>query len=239
MTVRPLELHHLRPWQRRALSWLALVCAAAFVLLAVEAASEGASDVDQAVNSFMRWERTREVERAMRGISLLGSGYVLLPLTCVLSAVLHRHHVRLALMAPAVAGGAIVLETLAKVVTDRDRPNTVPYSYPSAHVLGAVVFLGMLVYVLYALARRARWWRGTAVVSIVAIVAIAYSRLYVNAHWLSDVVGGIAGGLAYVLLVVLLLDTRMRSDRRGASTWPPMPPDAASAAKPRRSSILR
>jgi undecaprenyl-diphosphatase len=237
MTVRPLEFHHFTPWQRRVLSWLGLACAAVFILLAIEAASEGASDLDQAIKSFMQWDRSREVARAMRGISLLGSGYVLLPLTCVLSAVLHRHHIRLALAAPAVAGGAILLETLAKVITDRDRPNTVAYSYPSAHVLGAVVFFGMLVYVLYALGRRARWWRGTAVVSILVVVAIAYSRLYVNAHWFSDIVGGLTGGLGYVFLVVLLLDTRMASDRRGAAS---VPPDARSAAaKPRRFSILR
>jgi len=233
MTVRPLEFHHLTPRQRRVLSWLGFACAAVFLLLAIEALSEGASDVDQAIKSFMQADRSREVERVMRGISLLGSGYVLLPLTCVLSAMLFRRHIRLALAAPAVAGGAIVLETLAKAITARDRPNTVPYSYPSAHVLGAVVFLGMLVYVLYALRRRRRWWRGTAVASIVTVVAIAYSRLYVNAHWFSDVIGGLSGGLAYVFLVVLMLDTRMRSDPRGAATMSP----PARSAKPRRFSL--
>jgi membrane-associated phospholipid phosphatase len=228
-----LDLHHLDPWQRRVLTWLAVACATVFILLAIEAARQGASDVDHAINSLVQRVREPGLDRTMRRISFLGSGYVLFPLTCVLGAVLSRRHLRLALTAPAVAFGAIVIETLAKFLTGRDRPNTVAYSYPSAHVLGAVVFLGMLVYVLYALARRAHWWRVTGIVSLVAIAAIGYSRLYVNAHWLSDVVGGFTGGLAYVFLVVLLVDHWLARDQ------PTGTPDMARSLEMEGSEIAR
>jgi membrane-associated phospholipid phosphatase len=210
MTVTPVELHHLTARQRRVLAWVATACATLFVLLAVTAARSGASDVDQLVKTLVQADWQPAFARTMRRISLLGSGYVLFPLTVVLSLLLARRHLRLALTAPLVAGGAVIVETVAKVATGRPRPNSVAYSYPSAHVLGAMVFFGMLVYVLWALAHRRRWWQATAALSSVIVVVIAYSRLYVNAHWISDVAGGFTGGLAYVLIVVLMLDAVTR-----------------------------
>ena len=47
-------------------------------------------------------------------------------------------------------------------------------------------------------------------VGIAFIVAVGYSRLYVNAHWLSDVVGGLLAGLAFAVAAVLVMDRRLR-----------------------------
>jgi membrane-associated phospholipid phosphatase len=230
----PIAIRRLTPWQRRLLAWLATACGTVFVILAVAAARGGASDVDEMVKSLVQWTRQPALERTMRGISLLGSGYVLFPLTLILALALARYHVGLALTAPLVAGGAVTVETLVKVATGRHRPNSVAYSYPSAHVLGAMVFFGMLAYLLWALARRRHWWRCTAGASFIAIAVMAFSRLYVNAHWISDVVGGLTGGLAYVLLVVLLLDHVTHTARAPAGVRPSQPRARAPAARSRQ-----
>jgi membrane-associated phospholipid phosphatase len=39
---------------------------------------------------------------------------------------------------------------------------------------------------------------------------VGYSRIFVNAHWLSDVVGGLLAGIAFASAVVLVLDSRIR-----------------------------
>ena len=51
-----------------------------------------------------------------------------------------------------------------------------------------------------------------------AVLVVAASRIYLEAHWLSDVVGGFAIGLAYLLLALQFLtaDTLPRRPRHGA-----------------------
>ena len=69
------------------------------------------------------------------------------------------------------------------------------------------VLFGYLAYVLVsgATARR-RWWRALALSGCPAVVCtVAYSRMYLDAHWLSDVLGGMSGGLAYLLLAIWLI----------------------------------
>jgi undecaprenyl-diphosphatase len=114
---------------------------------------------------------------------------------------------RWALALPVVMAGAGVIQHLAKWHFDRPRPNLDPWGFPSAHVMTLVVLFGYLAYVLVsgATARR-RWWRALALSGCPAVVCtVAYSRMYLDAHWLSDVLGGMSGGLAYLLLAIWLI----------------------------------
>ena len=43
-----------------------------------------------------------------------------------------------------------------------------------------------------------------------AVGTVAYSRMYLDAHWLSDVVGGFTAGLAYLLLAIWVVRSAPR-----------------------------
>jgi membrane-associated phospholipid phosphatase len=67
-----------------------------------------------------------------------------------------------------------------------------PYSFPSGHMLRTAFLVGLFC------AYRPRWrWVGWVVLG-----AMAGTRLYLNAHWLSDVGGGLLFGLSLAAVAV-------------------------------------
>ena len=82
------------------------------------------------------------------------------------------------------------------------------YGFPSGHVFGATVFVIVGVYLLWALEAARGRRLGAAVGGALFVAAVGYSRIFVNAHWLSDVVGGLMAGIAFGVAMVLVLDTR-------------------------------
>jgi undecaprenyl-diphosphatase len=77
-------------------------------------------------------------------------------------------------------------------------------------VFGVTVFVVAAVYLLWFYEMPRRTQRLARAVGVAFIVAVGYSRLYVNAHWLSDVVGGLLAGLAFAVVAMLVIDRRLR-----------------------------
>jgi membrane-associated phospholipid phosphatase len=85
-------------------------------------------------------------------------------------------------------------------------------SFPSGHVVRTVIAYGLIAFVV----RRLAPWRvarDLAIpVAVVLIVAMAFDRLYLDAHWESDVIGGLfLGGIA-LLGATVWLDRPRRAD---------------------------
>ena len=110
----------------------------------------------------------------------------------------------LALIAFAVAEAlAPLLSSLLKALVDRPRPpggqvHPVGSSYPSGHATDAGTTAVALV-LLFTVAGPGRrpWW----IVAGLGIVVMAWSRTYLQVHWLSDVVAGAALGIGVALVV--------------------------------------
>ena len=81
--------------------------------------------------------------------------------------------------------------------------------------MGTLVFSGVLLYLLWVFAVGRGWRVVTTVGCALLTCGVAYSRLYVNAHWLTDVMGGLAGGIAATTLAVLFMDTQVPDERAG------------------------
>jgi membrane-associated phospholipid phosphatase len=119
--------------------------------------------------------------------------------------------------------GAVVLELVYKFLffhpgpprslSHRDGPsltdllvgNGLGNSFPSGHMVRAVVAWGLLAFVISRLAPSGVVRMLAIPVAIVIIVAVALDRLYLDVHWESDVVGGLLlGGIALVVATVWL-----------------------------------
>ena len=201
----------------QALRWavlvLAIVSALAFLALAVFAFNQQLFDLDHTTHDLIRPAQYPQLRPLMQLLSRIGSGYVLIPLTLVLYVVLKRQGHRAARHIPALFAGAFAVFALTKWVVARPRPKLSPYGFPSAHTFGAVVFFGGVIYLLWTVEMSRVWrWVGTAGL-LLLILGVALSRLYLRSHWLSDVFGGLTGGVAYLLIFLLAVDPRLRPSR--------------------------
>lgn len=196
--------------RRAAMAWFVL-----FVLLFLVATwfvrHEDLSDLDRGARTLVRQGRAVALERVMRAISVLALGYVLLPVTVVCSVLLwRRRHREVAALLPLIGVTAVGVLALTKWLVNKPRPTLRGYGFPSGHVFGVTVFVVVAVYLLWLYEVPRRTQRLARAVGVAFIVAVGYSRLYVNAHWLSDVVGGLLAGLAFAVVAMLVMDRRLR-----------------------------
>jgi membrane-associated phospholipid phosphatase len=193
---------------RRPATWLSVGMASslAFAVLSLIATHQGVFDLDRATYALVGLTQAAALRGPMETVSLLGQGSVLVPLIALASLLVWRHRRRWALALPLVMAGTGALQLVAKWAVDRPRPNGAPWGFPSGHSLSVLVLCGLIAYLVWTSGMRLRW-RWTAVVLCVAtVLAVGVSRLYLDMHWLSDVGGGFAVGLAYLPLAIWLVE---------------------------------
>lgn len=105
--------------------------------------------------------------------------------------------------------GANIAYISIKMIVQRDRPSSdilsiATYSFPSGHATMATA-MALAVYVILAkrvhsITLRSVLWTGCIVWPLI----IAFSRVYLDVHWLSDVVAGIGLGVFWVTMIVLI-----------------------------------
>ena len=74
------------------------------------------------------------------------------------------------------------------------------WSFPSGHAFGAMVFYGMLAYVLLRLTPR--FHRAIIAGAVLMIGVIGTSRILLQVHYFSDVLAGYATGGAWLVLCI-------------------------------------
>jgi len=143
--------------------------------------------------NFFLWVTTIGATRTMYGLALAGAAYLWF-----------RDRRRVAarvLIAPALA--VAVYETVKRLY-GRARPpgfnrmSDTSFSFPSAHATAALAVCGTLAYVFW----REGIFSGWVAVALATVVPllVGVSRVYLGAHWATDVLGGWSAGLFIVAL---------------------------------------
>ncbi|MHB1063291.1 MAG: bifunctional DedA family/phosphatase PAP2 family protein [Georgenia sp.] len=161
--------------------------------------------LDAPVGQFFAQHREPWLTTTMETLTLLGSAWVLAPLTLALGLVLWRQfRSRRPLLFLALSlGGATVLAQLIKLFVARPRPDAglVPalgYSFPSGHSTAAAAGWLAIALVLFRFAPR--WEARVALVTGAVVIAllVGVSRVYLGVHEPTDVLGGWALGVMWV-----------------------------------------
>lgn len=184
----------------RARSSLAVAAALAgtvFVVLTVILAASGTPGLDRGAFDLARNVRSPALVSAAKLITHLGLFVFVAPMVLLAGGILFRAGERRRASALVIGGGlAWVSVWVTKWAVDRPRPaaplvHTVGQSFPSGHAANAVGWsaatLALAVMVSSPRARSA-----LLVVGVLLTVLVGLSRIYLRAHYASDVIAGVA-----------------------------------------------
>lgn len=191
----------------------------------------GLAHADPHVTAWVVAHRADWLTDVLRVVTWLGSLAVIVPVAVIagLFFVLRWHQWwPVALLAVAIAG-AVGLYNLVKHLVGRPRPPPAIWighfsgaSFPSGHATQSVACYVTLALILGA--ARPGWVKAwLSAVAVLVVLVVGGSRIYLGAHWLTDVLGGYALGTAWLAIVLAVALT----------AWPP-PGRAVPDARPGR-----
>jgi len=145
----------------------------------------------------------------MQGVSMLGDGWMPVILAGAVTAVFVMLRRWLEVVCILATLGSVLLAVTVKILVARPRPPSFiidpddfflfanQFSFPSGHVLFFMVFFGFLA--ILALFSLSGWIRATAIAACCSLVLlIGPSRIYIGAHWASDVIGSYLLGTLFL-----------------------------------------
>ncbi|MFC8225967.1 phosphatase PAP2 family protein [Streptomyces sp. NPDC057287] len=104
---------------------------------------------------------------------------------------------------------ATLVQQGLKAAVGRERPrwadpvDSAQYAaFPSGHVMTAAVTCGLLLWLLRLHGAQAPLWWGAPALAVVSVAGVAFTRVYLGVHWVSDVLGGALLGGSVVALSV-------------------------------------
>ena len=159
-------------------------------------------EFDLSVFHWMDDIRNEVLTLLARFLNVLGSGLVTIPLRIAVTAwlLIRRRWRALATWVITWAAAELIVEA-AKAFFHRGRPpdrlvDVVGFSFPSGHaVAGAAIAVALVLVLMPAGPARRRW----EFAAIAFAFVMAMSRVYLNAHWFSDVVAGVLLGAGVAL----------------------------------------
>ncbi len=159
--------------------------------------------------------------KIMLVITNIGGTACMVTLSILVFAFLaYKKRWRHALLFSVSMAGALILELLLKILVHRQRPEnslvqTSGYAFPSGHATVALVFFSLLIYLFKDDIKKELLKHVFIISSIFLALLIGFSRIYLNVHWLTDVIGGFALGLFWLMLMMLVF--KMKNAEKPAS----------------------
>jgi membrane-associated phospholipid phosphatase len=125
-------------------------------------------------------------------------------------------------------GGGGILVRILKAQFERTRPihehaltDSTGWSFPSGHASGSMLVYGMLSYIVIRHTPSV-WHIPIAMLAIIVVVFVGFSRVILQVHYLSDVLAGFAVASAWLALSIAALEAIKLRSRQTAVQEPPL-----------------
>lgn len=195
---------------------LLLFCLAVVGLLSAQVLLHGPMlELDQAASLWFAAHRHPLLTQVMLVVAEVHRTVPVLAASAVLALVLLARGERRSALGLLVVPSGMLANVGLKESFQRVRPvlddplvQHATYSFPSGHAVASTVFYGMACALVFAHVRSRAWRAAAAGLAVAMVLTVTFSRLYLGAHYPSDVVAGVAVGTACLLLFLGLLRPR-------------------------------
>jgi diacylglycerol kinase (ATP) len=148
-------------------------------------------------------------------LSFLGSIKGLIVVSFFLVFILKSNKQRIFLFLDLIGSGLII--NITKNIFLRERPIIgqnllADYSFPSGHTFIAITFYGFLLYLVMK-DKESNYKKLKEGLLLFLIITIPLSRLILGVHYLTDVLGGITLGLAYLFFLIIMYENNFLKDK--------------------------
>jgi membrane-associated phospholipid phosphatase len=212
-------------WAKNILFLLVYMLSGLVLVIIIEGVLSGTdlTPLNTAIEGTITHFRTPWLTSLMIVVTMVGSPFVLFGIACFLAVLLAlRGDIRNALIVMVSMSVAVASFVLLKEVFQVSRPLTDlldldSWSFPSGHATVATAFFFALAHTFFGRIKTTLGRLSLVLVSILGAALVAFSRLYLGAHWTLDILAGIALGLVAVSFTVLVF-----SMFSGGGAWKPM-----------------
>ncbi len=191
-----------------------------FFMLALQVHQQGTFWFDTPVLTFLAEHRTVALDYFFLFITWAGSNFLLIPISIIIVTILLRHHhYSEALLLGIGLSGVSLINPGLKALFLRERPTLFPllqdyggFAFPSGHTAQIVAFTLAVFLIIHRI--QPRWQRLAAILLSILALSVATSRLYLQVHYPSDVLGGCLVAFIWVFSIDALIQITIKNRQK-------------------------
>ena len=161
--------------------------------------------------------RNQQLTALMKIVTNLASAYVLIAIAVASILFIKNKIIGISITSNLVI--VTLLNQLLKRIIQRQRPEGYRlitengYSFPSGHSMVSMAFYGFIIYLIWKLVKNKKIkYLETGILGIF-IFLIGFSRIYLGVHYASDVVGGFAISIAYLIMFTNIIKPKLQNKK--------------------------
>ncbi|MFR2197434.1 MAG: phosphatase PAP2 family protein [Clostridia bacterium] len=161
--------------------------------------------------------RNQQLTALMKIVTNLASAYVLIAIAVASILFIKNKIIGISITSNLVI--VTLLNQLLKRIIQRPRPEGYRlitengYSFPSGHSMVSMAFYGFIIYLIWKLVKNKKIkYLETGILGIF-IFLIGFSRIYLGVHYASDVVGGFAISIAYLIMFTNIIKPKLQNKK--------------------------
>lgn len=162
--------------------------------------------------------RSEPLTAIMKFITNLGSAYTLIAISIVSFIFIKNKKIGKCITANLII--STVLNQILKNIVQRPRPEEYMiikengYSFPSGHSMVSMAFYGLIIYLIWKNMKNVKLKYMLCGLISILIPLIGFSRIYLGVHYTSDVLGGFAISIAYLIFYISLVKTYLNIEKK-------------------------
>jgi len=181
-----------------------------FIWLNLESLSS--QNFEHQVSNLVQSFRNDKLTSYMKFVTHVGDlyGYIAIILTLGIILLLKRRFDLIIQIVSVVVSSAL-LNLFLKSLINRPRPYGEAlvkvnfHSFPSGHAMSAIVFYGLIIYLIFKLTKNVSIKLFSSIFCISLILLIGLSRIYLGVHYPTDVLAGYSFGFTYLVVTIFII----------------------------------